>query len=113
MNWLRYEKVRNDLLVELSEENWYLSDDLKDDNNSNNNAKFKKISPADLNKLRDIVSREFQREEEIYLKLRQNRNDSDEKWIRDVVNAGKQLHTNPHQIHILTKHIFTIYRYFI
>ena len=91
MNCLRYEKVRNELLVELSEENWYLSADLKEDNNSNN--KFKKISPTDLNKLRDVVSKEFAREEEIYLKLRQNRNDSDEKWIRDVVNAGKQLLT--------------------
>ena len=107
MNWLRYEKVRNELLVELSEENWYLSADLKEDNNSNN--KFKKISPTDLNKLRDIVSKEFAREEEIYLKSRQNRNDSDEKWIRDVVNAGKRLHTtNISNIYTNNKHIHYI-----
>jgi ribosome biogenesis protein MAK21 len=82
MKWLDKLKSHSQLIVPIEEgKAWY--DVIQEINDTE-----KVINPSDLQNIREKVSKIFDKEVELYSKLRSNRKDADEKWIREVVKSG-------------------------
>ena len=100
--WLKKtDKKRSRLLVDppLENKKWYdnlnaLNNKYSSTSSSSSQPSWKiannKSNVTELKIIQDFLSKEFQKEEEIYLKYhRQNGNtDVDEKWIREVAQSG-------------------------
>lgn len=85
--WLQYDGSRSKLLLTIDSSNpWYECLDSAISENIKSVSEVK--SKENLVNIKDIVSKEFTREVEIYQKLRNGRKDSDEKWIREVIQCG-------------------------
>ena len=86
LQWLKSDKKRTNLLVNPPDDKkWY--DTLTA---STIAVPSSSLNLKDLNMIQDIALKEFQKEEDIYLKRRRKtgQTDVDEKWIRDVAQSG-------------------------
>ena len=91
LTWLNCDQKRSKLLVQPNQEQkWHetIPAFIVDSEQQSPKLLLSSTYSQQLKKIREAVAKEFDKDNDIFLKAKKSKNDSDEKWIREVIQSG-------------------------